>query len=102
MVNLLQRVLGFLNVLEPDRKRVSITKAAVWISLFCLVVSTFRSPANFGVAVGGMVPILANYAHRYGRRNGEDNFDHWQPPQPAPAPTPDSGDDDVQPTGGSQ
>lgn len=104
MAYILTRVLGFLNVLEPDRRRVSITKSAVWISLFCLTVSTFRSPENFGAAVAGLVPVLVNYAHRYGRRGADDNCDHWQAPQqPQPAPAPSQGgDDDVQPTGGAQ
>lgn len=92
-MSILTRVLGFLNFMEPDRRRVSITKTAVWISLFCLVVSTFRSPENFGAAVAGLVPVLANYAHRYGRRPVDDCNDH---------PTAGGGDDDVQPTGGAQ
>lgn len=99
-MRLLTNTLGFLNTLEPDRKRLSITKSAVWIGLFCLVVSTFRSPADFGTAVAGMVPLLANYAHRYGRRPAEDCNDHCQP-GPAPQAAP-GGDDDVQPTGGAQ
>lgn len=83
-------LLAFLNLLEPRRNAISLTKLGVWAAIVTLNVSVFRSPATYGIAVTALATVLANYAHRYGRRPPEDNQDQQNPmPRPAPPQTVD-------------
>lgn len=88
------RFLRFLNLLEPDRNIISISKIFMWISISLVFFAFMFVPDNLEVmvaAIGGLFATFSNYSYRRWammqypndrrpRRFQEDEDEDFEPP----------------------
>jgi hypothetical protein len=65
--NLFFRILRFLNLLEPDRNVLSVSKILIWMMLFLIWYVLFYMPNQLAAIISvttGLIGTLLNYAYR--------------------------------------
>lgn len=62
-----EKVLRFLNLLEPGLMSLSLTNILMWVAIGCIPVAVAVSPFGAGMAIsaaGGIIAATLNYGHQ--------------------------------------